>query len=241
MTSNGLKLRVRLAAQGNSRALRTLISRHSRIVQWKIRSIIGQSGNEADVEELANTTFYRMSRGLLRLKNSCCFRQWLITIAERVAYSYLRVLERHRRMGKLPHREAELSIEDLPQGQEQELLAATPKDSEVHEDAIIRRIDCQRAGRIMLDDRLLRQIRSGLPDSYWKVLWEAEGNDMKHEEIEERYGWSAIASRQKLHQALCSIKKLPLPVITVEIDERGRITARNWNGTPLNPDPFASI
>ena len=55
-------------------------------------------------------------------------------------------------------------------------------------------------------------------------------NELSHDEIAKKHGWSSPeVSRQKLHQAMKAIAKLPLPVVTVEIDEEGRMKAFNWD------------
>jgi hypothetical protein len=75
------------------------------------------------------------------------------------------------------------------------------------------------------------------------VLWDAIVNELSHEEIAKKHGWSSPeVSRQKLHQARSAIAKLPLPVVTVEIDEQGGTRAFNWNRSAMDPgSPFASL
>ena len=81
-----------------------------------------------------------------------------------------------------------------------------------------------------VNDPLLRRIFKGIQKQYQEVVLDAIVNELSHDEIAKKHGWSSPeVSRQKLHQALAAIAKLPLPVVTVEIDEEGRMKAFNWD------------
>ena len=238
---------ISLAINGDQTALKTIMTAYARIVEWKLTQMLGNDSNEADIEELANRVFYKMIRGLPRLKSVSCFASWLMTIAETVAYSYLRVLVRHRKLGKIPERDAEIPIDhQLSQDEQDEVFQVCHQRSADEYDAVIREIDRERAACPFLArvvDSLLRQIFKSLPPQYRAVLWDAIVKELSHDEIAQKHGWSSPSvSRQKLHQARAIIEKLPLPVVTVEIDEQGRTTAFNWNRSPLDPgSPFASL
>ena len=119
-------------------------------------------------------------------------------------------------------------------------------DDPLKRHALIEESDEERDARKLLsklDDRLLRQVFKGIPSQYRVVFWDAIVNGLSHDEIAKKHGWaSSTVSRQKLHQAMKAIAELPLPVVTVEIDEQGHARAFNWDRTPLDPGhPFASL
>jgi DNA-directed RNA polymerase specialized sigma24 family protein len=265
LSEQELALLIPLAVKGDEQAQQTLLKAYKALIENKLRLALGrdaypdalcwglgQDANEIPdaVAELTNSVFYRILRGLPHLRLVSHFRAWLLIIVERVANSYLRVLVRYRRLGKLPERGTEIAIDDkLNENWEAECFRANHQRSADRHDALIRNIDrelaieraaCQYLAT--LDHPLLLQIFKSLPPQYRDVLWDAAVNELSHDEIAQEHCWpSSTASRQKLCQAREKIDKLPLPVITVEIDEQGRTRAFYWGRTPLDPgSPFAS-
>ena len=251
LSNEVLALLIPLAINGNQTALTTIMTAYAGIVDWKLVGTLGRESNGADIEDLALRVFLKMTRGLSRLQSVKCFTTWLMKITKNVAYSYLRVRVRHRNLGKLPDRDAEVLIDHKLNQDEKDKCFQVCQQRHAHQyDAVIRRIDTERAREhgacrylSALDDPRLLQIFKSLPPEYREVLWDAEVNELSHEEIAEKHEWASSAvSRQKLCQARGRIDKLPLPVVTVEIDEQGRTRAFNWNRTPLDPgSPFASL
>ena len=100
---------------------------HAWRVDATLRQKLGRDANDDDIEELTNLVFRRMIKGLSGLELERCFKTWLMTIAERVAYSYLRVLVRYRKNGKLPEMNAEVAIDhQLNQEREGQVLPGMP-------------------------------------------------------------------------------------------------------------------
>lgn len=263
LSEQELSLLIPLAAKGDEQAQQTLLNAYKKLIESKLRRALGRDANPDAlrwepgrdakatpdaVAELANVVFYRILRGLPHLREMSHFRAWLLIIVERVANSYLRVLVRHRRLGKLPERNTEVAIDDeLNENWEVECFRANHQRSADRHDALIRRIDRKLARErdicqylATLGHPLLLQIFKSLPPQYRDVLWDAAVNELSHEEIAEKHEWASSAvSRQKLCQARATIDKLPLPVVTVEIDEEGRARAFNWDHSALDPGcPF---
>jgi RNA polymerase sigma factor (sigma-70 family) len=246
-----LALLIPLAINGDQTALTTIMTAYAGIVDWKLVGTLGRESSGADIEDLALRVFLKMTRGLSRLQSVKCFIPWLMKITKNVAYSYLRALVRYRTLGKLPKRDAEVAIDHQLSHDDKDKCFQVCQQRHAHQyDAVIQRIDRERAKEraacqysATLDHPLLLQIFKSLPPRYRDVLWDAAVNDLSHDEIAQEHDWtSSTVSRQKLCQARARIDKLPLPVVTVEIDEEGRTRAFNWNRTPLDPgSPFASL
>ena len=251
LSNEVLAFLIPLAINGDQTALTTIMTAYAGIVDWKLVGTLGQESNGADIEDLALRVFFKMARGLSRLQSVKCFTPWLMKITKNVAYSYLRVLVRYRKNGKLPERSADLAIDDeVNEHWENQLFPVNHRRSADQHDALIQRVDRERARKrgtcrylADLDHPRLLQIFKSIPPQYREVLWDAAVNELSHDEIAQKHNWSfPEVSRQKLCQARRRIDKLPLPVVTVEIDEQGRTRAFNWNRTPLDPgSPFASL
>jgi RNA polymerase sigma factor (sigma-70 family) len=166
LSTEDLATLIQRAGEGDQLALQALIVRYTRLIEQTLRRKLRQDSNDADIDELTNRVFYKMVQGLPSLKLDCCFKAWLMKIAERAAYSHLRALVRQRRIGKLPERNAEIAIDHQPsQEDEQE---ENDEGFQVHQhrsaqeyDKVIDRIDRERAAcRFLskLDHPLLRQI-----------------------------------------------------------------------------------
>ncbi len=234
-----------LAIKGDQAALKKIMTAYTGIVRWKLRQKLHQDANHADIDELTNDVFCKMILGLRSLKVESSFKSWLLGIAQNVAYSYLDELVTHRRMGKLPDKNAELAIDHKlsPEEKDKCFKICQQRSANQHR-ALIQDIDEERAACAFLsklDDRLLQQAFMSIPAQYRAVLWKTAVDKLSHDEIAQEHGWSSPAvSRQKLHQAKKAIANLPLPVVIVEIDEDGNTTVCNWDRTPVkNDSPFA--
>ncbi len=168
----------RAATAGNPDAFAEIIAKHKTRVFGMAAKY---ARNHHELEDLAQDIFIRVWRGLSSWKGLAPFEHWLMKIAVRTCFDFLR---RHRR-----RRETEISREMLPDGGAS-LDAASPEDGTRDSHALL----------------LVRMALARLKPREQLILTLLELEDRTVREVAGLTGWSEGNVKVRAHRARASLR-----------------------------------